>query len=118
MHDRDGRYPGENPLVLRVTQLLHEALLLREQPRPIDDGRHGGQSGIERALAAQVSNVGRADQYLGWHTADVDARPSDDAALDERDRGAEFGRLQRRRHRPTATADDGDAQRGALDSDV
>ena len=111
-HDRDGRHPGEDPLVLGVAQFLDAALLLREQARPVDDRRHGREARIERALAAHVGDMGRTDQDLGRHTADVDAGTPDDAALDERDRRATFSRLQRRRHRPAATADDGDAPRG------
>src|SRR3970282_1378710 len=114
VHDRDGRYPGENHLVLGVAEFLHTALLLREQPGPIDDGRRGGQSRVEWALAPQVGDMSRAYQDLGRHTADVDAGPPDDAAFDQRDRRAEFGRLQGRRHGPAATADDGDAQRETI----
>ena len=43
-----------------------------------------------------------------------DASAADGAALDQRDAGAAFDRLQRRRHRATAAADDCNVQRAGI----
>ncbi len=111
MNDRDGWYPSEHLLILAVAQLRHAPPLLREQAWPVDDRWYRRQSRIERAFAAHVGNMRRTDQDLGRHAPHIDARSSDDAALDHRDAGAELGRFQRRRHRAAAAADDGDARR-------
>jgi hypothetical protein len=57
-----------------------------------------------------MGDVGGADHDLGRHTADIDAGAADGAALDQRDLRALLDGLQRRRHRGSTAANDGDLQ--------
>jgi hypothetical protein len=57
-----------------------------------------------------MGDMGGADHDLGRHAADIDAGAADGAALDQRDVRALLDGLQRRRHRGSAAANNGDVQ--------
>ncbi len=106
----DGRCALQDVLVLGLPQFVDTGLLLCQQPATVDDGARRGYASVERALAPQVRNMGGADHDLRWHATDVDARAADGAAFDQCDPRPKLDRLQRRRHRSTAAADDSDVQ--------
>ncbi len=106
----DGRLAFENAFILGVAQLIHARLLLREQLVAQDGGRARLDARVERAVAPQMGDVRGADHDFGRYAADVDAGAADHPALDQRDLRAAVGRLDRRRHRRAAAADDGNVQ--------
>ena len=111
VHHADRRNAGEDALVLGSAQLCHEPLLLCRQFRPVNDHTCRRDRGIKRAAASDVGDVRRLNEDLRRYTAHVHAGPADHPPLDQRDRRAEFGRLERRRHGATAAADDCDPRR-------
>jgi hypothetical protein len=70
-------------LIFCVPQFLDARLLPGEQAFTQDCGFRGLYSIVERALPADMGDMGRADQDLGRHAADIDAGAAEGAALDE-----------------------------------
>ncbi|AJZ56286.1 hypothetical protein OI25_7809 (plasmid) [Paraburkholderia fungorum] len=110
MQHTDVRVGVQNAFVFGVAQFVHARLLLGEQARPVDRRCHGTDAPVERARLPQTRDMGRADHDLRRHTADVDTRAAEGAALDQRHVSAVFCRLQRSRHRGAPAADHGNAE--------
>jgi hypothetical protein len=104
----DGRVAVQDAFVLGVAQFIDARLLLGQQFAAINRGTVAAMP-PSNGLSRRKWAMGSADHDLGRHAADIDAG-ADGAALDQRDVRALLDGLQRRRHRGSAAANDGDVQ--------
>src|SRR5207245_2008108 len=88
LEQRDGRVGPQHVPVLRLPQLGHERILLGAYGRPIGLPISRGDS-PKSVVDPAVLCLGGADERLRRHTADVHAGPTERAAFDHGDPGAE-----------------------------
>ncbi len=90
--------------VLRTPQPLDQAVLLVDQRREVDRtgrGRGAGEGTVQSVLTLAADR----QQCLAGDTADVEARPSDDAAFDQHHPGPDTAGVDASGHGSAAGAD-------------
>src|SRR5439155_3946507 len=91
LEQRDRGVDTQHVPVLALPQLGHERILLAAYGRPVGLPIGGGNS-PKSVMDPAVLRLGRADEGLRRHTADVHAGPPERAAFDHGDAGAEVRR--------------------------